>query len=119
MLINNRWLYPALTVWGGRPSPSTDVLTPAQLPPDIVAQFPGDVPLLEDTENRLHSCSVHASCERGCRTSRGIVAAQDTGAASGELAVNLSSDRVRVALSLIEGIRNDKASARCSDISLS
>ena len=103
-------LYLGAYAWVEDLSPSTDVLTPAQLPPDIVAQFPGDVPLLEDTENGgyIHAPSMpHANAAAVLRA--GFVAAQDTGAASGELAVNLSSDRVRVALSLIEGIRNGQS----------
>ncbi len=90
--------------------PSTHQLAPTQLPPDLAAQFPGASPLMSDAENGgfIHAPSIpHANAAAVLRA--GFVAAQDNGSNSGELSVNLSSDRVRLAMSLIEGIRNGQS----------
>ena len=90
--------------------PSTDQVAPAQLPPDLAAQFQGTAPLMTDTNNGgfIHAPSIpHADAAAILRA--GFVAAQADGDNSGELSVNLSSDRVRVALALIEGIRNGQS----------
>ena len=56
----------------------------------------------------IHAPSIpHADAAAILRA--GFVAAQADGDNSGELSVNLSSDRVRVALALIEGIRNGQS----------
>ena len=90
--------------------PSTDQLEPAQLPPDLAAHFPGTAPLMTDAQNGgyIHAPSIpHADAAAVLRA--GFLAARADGSNSGQLAVNLSSDRVRVALSLIEGIRNGQS----------
>jgi hypothetical protein len=100
-------LYLGAYAWVEDLHPSTDKLVPAQLPADLAPQFPGTAPLMSDSKNGgfIHAPSIpHADAAAVLRA--GFVAAQADGANSGELSVNLSSDRVRVALALIEGIRN-------------
>ncbi|MGA9667637.1 MAG: hypothetical protein WBQ94_00425, partial [Terracidiphilus sp.] len=103
-------LYLGAYAWVEDLHPSDDQLEPAQLPPDLSAQFPGTVPLMTDANNGgfIHAPSIpHADAAAILRA--GFVAAQADGDNSGELSVNLSSDRVRVALALIEGIRNGQS----------
>jgi hypothetical protein len=103
-------LYLGAYAWVEDLRASSDQLVPTQLPADLAAQFPGAAPLMSDAENGgfIHAPSIpHADAAAVLRA--GFVAAQAGGANSGELSVNLSSDRVRVALSLIEGIRNGQS----------
>lgn len=103
-------LYLGAYAWVEDLRPSTDQLVPAQPPADIAAQFPGTAPLMSDAKNGgfIHAPSMpHADAAAVLRA--GFVAAQADGTNSGALSVNLSSDRVRVALSLIEGIRNGQS----------
>ncbi|MDB6107630.1 MAG: hypothetical protein JWO52_7629, partial [Gammaproteobacteria bacterium] len=103
-------LYLGAYAWVEDLRPSTDQLVPAQLPTDVAAQFAGTAPLMSDAENGgfIHAPSIpHADAAAVLRA--GFVAAQANGANSGELSVNLSSDRVRIALALIEGIRNGQS----------
>ncbi len=89
--------------------PPTNSLT-AQLPAALAAQFPGTAPLLTDANNGgyIHAPSIpHADAAAVLRA--GFIGAQSSGTDTGQLSVNLSSDRVRVALSLIEGIRNGQS----------
>jgi hypothetical protein len=103
-------LYLGAYAWVEELHPSTDQLVAAQLPPDLAANFPGTAPLLTDEQNGgyIHAPSIpHANAAAVLRA--GFLAAQSGGTNSGELSINLSSDRVRVALSLIEGIRNGQS----------
>lgn len=103
-------LYLGAYAWVEDLHPSTDQVVPAQLPADLAQQFPGTAPLMLDTANGgfIHAPSIpHADAAAVLRA--GFVAAQSGGANSGALSVNLSSDRVRVALALIEGIRNGQS----------
>ena len=103
-------LYLGAYAWVEDLHPSTDQLVPAQVPVEIAANFPGDVPLMSDAENGgfIHAPSIpHADAAAVLRA--GFVAAAAGGANSGELSINLSSDRVRAALALIEGIRNGQS----------
>lgn len=105
-----RGLYLGAYAWAEDLHPSTDQLVVAQLPADLAPKFPGTVPLMSDSENGgfIHAPSIpHADAAAVLRA--GFVAAQPGGANSGDLSVNLSSDRVRVALALIEGIRNGQS----------
>ena len=90
-----------------RPSPQP--LIPAQVAPDVAAQFPGEKPLMTDPigGGYIHAPSIsHANTAAVLRS--GYLA--NAGAGNPEtLAVNLSSDRVRLALTLIEGIRNGQS----------
>ena len=103
-------LYLGAYAWVEDLHPSIDQVAPAQLPPDLAAQFPGTARLMTDAQNGgfIHAPSIpHADAAAILRA--GFVAAQADGDNSGELSVNLSSDRVRVALALIEGIRNGQS----------
>lgn len=103
-------LYLGAYAWVENLRPSTDKLVPTQLPAGLAAQFRGTTPLMTDANNGgyIHAPSIpHADAAAVLRA--GFIAAQSGGANSGELSVNLSSDRVRVALSLIEGIRGGQS----------
>ncbi len=103
-------LYLGAYAWVEDLLPTKDVVTPVELPASLAAQFPGSAPLMSDAKNGgyIHAPSIpHADAAAVLRA--GFIAAQASGTNSGELAVNLSSDRVRVALSLIEGIRNGQS----------
>jgi len=86
--------------------PSQVQLQAAQLPADINGNFAGGTPLLQDPTNGgyIHAPSmVHA---RTAAILRAGYLANATPANPDTMAVNLSSSRVRNALSLLEGIRN-------------
>jgi hypothetical protein len=103
-------LYLGAYSWVEDLHPSSDKLTPVELPKDLAAQFLGAAPLLSDANNGgyIHAPSMpHADAAAVLRA--GFLAAQSAGGNTGELSVNLSSDRVRVALSLIEGIRTGQS----------
>jgi hypothetical protein len=102
-------LYLGAYAWVENLRPSKDVLTPAQITAEIAAQFPGTDPLMVDTANGgyIHAPSMqHASTAAVLRSG---YLANASSANPDTLAVNLSSDRVRVALTLIEGIRNGQS----------
>jgi hypothetical protein len=83
-------------------------LVPAELPDDIKALFPGP-PIMRDANNGgyIHAPSlVHAHTAAVMRSG---YLANATPANPDTLSVNLSSARVRVALSLLEGIRNGQS----------
>jgi hypothetical protein len=87
---------------------STAQPTPVQLPPDVAGNFPG-APIVHDPKNGGY---VHAPSLTQARTAavlRSGYLANATTANPQTLAVNLSSDRVRLALSLLEGIRNGQS----------
>ena len=101
-----RGLYLGAYAWVEELRPSADQLVPAGIPAAVAAQFPGTSPLMTDPSNGgyIHAPSIpHADAAAVLRS--GFTAAQAAGTGSGELSVNLSSDRVRVALALIDGIR--------------
>ena len=103
-------LYLGAYAWVEDLHPSTDEVALAQVPPDIAKQFPDTSPLMTDAQNGgfIHAPSIqHADAAAVLRA--GFLAAEANGATSGELSINLSSDRVRVALALIEGIRNGQS----------
>jgi hypothetical protein len=103
-------LYLGAYAWVEDLHPSADEIAPAQVPPEIAKQFSDKSPLMFDAQNGgfIHGPSIpHANAAAVLRA--GFLTAQSNGANSGELSVNLSSDRVRVALSLIEGIRNGQS----------
>jgi hypothetical protein len=103
-------LYLGAYAWVEEVHPSTDQLFQPQLPATLAAQFSGTAPLLTDAKNGgfIHGPSIpHADAAAVLRA--GFIAAESGGSNTGELSVNLSSDRVRLALSLIEGIRNGQS----------
>jgi hypothetical protein len=103
-------LYLGAYAWVEDLHPSKDQRAPAQLPSDLAAQFPGTASLMTDAQNGgyIHAPSI-PQADAAAILRAGFIAAQADGDSSGELSVNLSSDRVRVALSLIEGIRNGQS----------
>ena len=90
-----------------RPSPTR--LEPVQLPPDLEQSFAGPTPLRADPTNGGY---IHAPSLPHARTAA-VLRSGYLANASAEnpqtMSVNLSSDRVRLALSLLEGIRGGQS----------
>jgi hypothetical protein len=89
--------------------PSKKQLTSAQVPPDLAGAFKGATPLLSDPTNGGY---VHAPSLTHAKTAavlRSGYLANATPANPDTMSVNLSSDRVRKALSILEGIRNGQS----------
>jgi hypothetical protein len=85
--------------------PSTAALTPAPLPEGLAETFKGTSPILQDPTNGGY---IHAPSLTHARTAavlRSGYLADATPANPQTLSVNLSSDRVRLALSMLEGVR--------------
>jgi len=102
-------IYLGAYTWVENLRPSTAPLVPAQIPPEVAKQFPGAMPLMVDTAGGgyIHGPSIqHANAAAVLRA--GYLANATSGNPD-TLAVNLSSDRVRVAMGLIEGIRNGQS----------
>jgi hypothetical protein len=89
--------------------PSTAKLTPVRLPADVAKNFPETTPLFSDPANGgyIHAPSL-AHAETAAVLRSGYLA-NATASNPDTLAVNLSSDRVRVALSMLEGVRNGQS----------
>jgi hypothetical protein len=89
--------------------PSTVKLASAQVPEDIAKNFPGTTPLVTNPNNGgyIHAPSM-AHAETAAVLRSGCLA-NATQSNPGTLSVNLSSDRVRLALSMLEGIRNGQS----------
>ena len=89
--------------------PSGTVLEPAQVPADLESAFAGSTPLMQDPGNEgyIHAPSLPHS--RTAAVLRSGYLANATAANPDTLSVNLSSDRVRAALSVLEGIRNGQS----------
>ncbi len=86
--------------------PAAARLAPARVPEDLAEVFTGAAPILQDPANGGY---IHAPSLTQARTAavlRSGYLANATPANPQTMAVNLSSDRVRLALSLLEGIRN-------------
>ncbi len=82
---------------------------PAQVPEDVAADFTGDTPLRSDPANAGY---VHAPSLTHARTAavlRSGYFANASAADPGPMSVDLSSDRVRAALAILEGIRNGQS----------
>ena len=89
--------------------PSKSALAPVQLPPDLAKAFGGGTALMQHPENGgyIHAPSIpHA---RTAAVLRSGYLANASAANPGTMSVNLSSDRVRLALSILEGIRNGQS----------
>jgi hypothetical protein len=89
--------------------PSTARLEPVQLDADLGATFADPAPLRHDPVNGgfIHAPSLpHA---RTAAVLRSGYLANATADAPDTLAINLSSDRVRLALTLLEGVRNGQS----------
>jgi hypothetical protein len=90
-----------------RPAPAR--LEPARLPPGLDAVYAGGAPVMSDPANGgyVHAPSLpHATTAAILRSG---YLANATSANPQSLAVNLSSDRVRTALAMLEGIRNGQS----------
>jgi hypothetical protein len=88
---------------------STAPLDPVRLPPDLEQTFAGASPLLHDESNGGY---IHAPSLPHARTAavlRSGYIANATPDNPDTMSVNLSSDRVRLALSLLEGIREGQS----------
>jgi hypothetical protein len=89
--------------------PSTAQLDPVRLPDDLEATFGSGAPLRHDETNGGY---VHAPSLAHARTAavlRSGYLADASADNPGTLSVNLSSDRVRAALSVLEGIRGGQS----------
>ncbi|MFC4116402.1 hypothetical protein [Nonomuraea zeae] len=89
--------------------PRARQLTPVQLSGPLAEVFKGSTPLLHDPEN---GGFVHAPSPGHARTAavlRAGYVANGSEANPGAFAVNLSSERVRVALSLLDGMRQGQS----------
>jgi hypothetical protein len=91
--------------------PKQRQLTPARVPPELSPLFekPGQPPLQVDSTNAgyIHAPSLdHAATAATLRNAYRVNASQ---AKPDTLAVNLSSERVRLALQLLEGIRQGQS----------
>jgi hypothetical protein len=98
-------IYLGAYAWIENLRPSTTRPTPIRLPPDLEQIF-GDGPIVHDPRNGGY---IHAPSLMHARTAavlRSGYLANATPANPETMAVNLSSDRVRLALSVLEGIRN-------------
>jgi hypothetical protein len=104
-----RGVYPGAYAWVENLRPSKSALTPVQLPFDLAKAFGGGAALMKDPANGgyIHAPSIpHA---RTAAVLRSGYLANASAANPGTMAVNLSSDRVRLALSILEGIRNGQS----------
>ena len=89
--------------------PSITPLQPVKLPEDVAAQFPGKSPLMSDASNGGYVLAPSIPQAKTAAVLRSGYIANATSENSKTLAVNLTSDRVRLALSLLEGIRNGQS----------
>jgi hypothetical protein len=102
-------VYLGAYAWLENLTPSTAVLTPVQLPTDLQDGFADPAPLQSDSTNGGY---IHAPSLPHARTAavlRSGYLANATPANPQTMSVNLSSDRVRLALSILEGIREGQS----------
>ncbi|MGH9495387.1 MAG: hypothetical protein ACRD3B_10345, partial [Candidatus Sulfotelmatobacter sp.] len=102
-------LYLGAYAWLEELRPSTTKLVPAQVADDVSKNFPPTTPPLTDPSNGgyIHAPSM-AHAETAAVLRSGYLA-NATQSNPGALSVNLSSDRVRLALTMLEGIRNGQS----------
>ncbi len=89
--------------------PASEQPVPVQLPPDLAKIFADTTPLMNDPANKGY---IHAPSLQHAKTAavlRSGYSANATPANPQTMNVNLSSDRVRLALSFLEGIRNGQS----------
>jgi len=102
-------IYLGAYAWVENLRPSATPLVPAQIPQELAQQFPGTEPIMVDPAGGgyIHGPSIqHANAAAVLRSGYLANASSDN---PDTLAVNLSSDRVRIAMGLIEGIRNGQS----------
>jgi len=109
----NRGLYIGAYGWLENVRPEHKSLTPVELPDDLADVFlrDGEQPLSRDNKNAgyIHAPSLnHAVTAAILRNGYLSNAAPDN---PGSLAINLSSERVRLALSIIEGMQGGQSMA--------
>ena len=106
---SNKGLYLGAYAWVENLKPSAARLEPVQLPDDLAKSFPGTFPLYSDPANAGY---IHAPSMAHAETAAVLRSAYSANASNQNpdtLAVNLSSDRVRAALRILEGIRNGQS----------
>lgn len=104
-----RGVYLGAYAWVEDLRPAKSPLEPVQLPPDLAKAFGGGTPLLQDPANGgyIHAPSIpHA---RTAAVLRSGYLANASAANPKTMTVNLSSDRVRLGLSILDGIRNGQS----------
>jgi hypothetical protein len=102
-------LYLGAYAWLEDLRPSGVTLTPARLPANVADTFKDTTPVLQDPRNGGY---IHAPSITHARTAavlRSGYLANATPANPQTMSVNLSSDRVRLALSLLEGVRGGQS----------
>lgn len=99
-------IYLGAYAWVEDLRPSRAKLTSVELPADLEATFAGPKPLMHDEENGGYIFAPSLPHARTAAVLRSGYLANATPQNPDTLSVNLSSDRVRQALSLLEGIRN-------------
>ncbi len=105
----NTALYLGAYAWLEELRPSPAKLQPVQLPPEVAPNFLDKTPILHDPANGgyIHAPSLHHA--ETAAVLRSGYQANATPANPSTLSVNLSSDRVRLAMSMLEGIRNGQS----------
>jgi hypothetical protein len=106
-----RGCYLGAYAWVEDLRPDNKVFTPVELPPELGEIFnkPGQAPLGEDSQNfgYIHAPSLdHAVTAAVLRNG---YEANATPANPGSLAINLTSERVRLAMGVVEGMRNGQS----------
>lgn len=106
-----RGIHVGAYVWLDEVRPQPRTLTPVQLPDDLVEDFDPDagVPLLADSSNQgyVHAPSLdHAVAAAVLRNGYTVNAGSEN---AETMAVNLTSERVRVALGMLEGVREGQS----------
>jgi hypothetical protein len=102
-------VYLGCYAWVENLRPDTTRLVPAQIPRDVAASFTGAAPIMQDPANGGY---VHAPSLTQARTAAVLRSGYLANASRDNpetMKVNLSSDRVRLALSLLEGVRNGQS----------
>jgi hypothetical protein len=95
--------------WLEEVRPAATPLEPVELPAAIAEQFPGDAPLEMDPANGGYILAPSIPQSKTAAVLRSGYVANATAENPQTLSVNLTSDRVRLALSLLEGIRNGQS----------
>jgi hypothetical protein len=106
---SRRGVYLGAYAWLEDVRPFKSTLTPVNLPADLAKVFSGVAPLMQDSGNGGY---IHAPSIPHARTAAVLRSGYLSNASAANpktLAVNLSSDRVRLALSILEGIRNGQS----------
>src|ERR1700687_5182613 len=106
---SRKGVYLGAYAWVENLRPSTVKLTPVRLSDDLAKNFSGTVPLVSDPTNAgyIHAPSM-AHAEPAAVLRSGYSANASTKNPD-TLSINLSSDRVRAALTILEGIRNGQS----------